>query len=160
MLTHESPHVLEAAPWAKPAAVCYPVTQKRTDLREEEEAALQDAMEVDPRPPGKRVVQVESADGRIVRQETFPMVARDAESVTHRVAVLPQDDPETNALRAASRAPGASTEVVEERDESRTGPQRVLDEGGMEWLMNSEQGKGTFQQWMVGHITSGMVGSK
>ena len=79
-----------------------------------------------------------------VRQETFPTVVREGESVTYQVAILPHDDPETNALREASRASSASTEIVE--GESLPAQQRVLDESEMEWFMSSELGKGTFDQ--------------
>ena len=53
-------------------------------LRESEDAVVREAMNSSTGPPGKRVrihVQVKAEDGRVVRQETFPMVVQEGESV-------------------------------------------------------------------------------
>ena len=118
-------------------------------LRESEDAVMREAMNFSTGPPGKRFrihVQVEAEDGRVVRQETFPMVVQEGESVQSY-----HDDPETSALREAARE--ARAEIVEEV-EPPSQPQRVLDESEMEWFMGSELGRGTFDQWI---ITDGVV---
>ena len=147
---------------------------KAQKLREEEEATLTEAMDVDATPPHKKArvrVQIEGAYGRVVKSEVFDMVVGDDEALTYKIEVLPKNDPEVESLRrlqarrersgeedAMSEVSPASADTVAADETGKVIPPPVeASEEELCRFMDTRKGLDYYQKWLKGEITSKMV---
>ena len=147
---------------------------KAQKLREEEEATLTEAMDVDATPPHKKArvrVQIEGAYGRVVKSEVFDMVVGDDEALTYKIEVLPKNDPEVESLRrlqarrersgeedAMSEVSPASADTVAADEMGKVIPPPVqASEEELCRFMDTKEGLDYYEKWLKGEITSKMV---
>ena len=143
-------------------------------LREDEEAALNEAMDNDAAPPHKKArvrVQIEGAFGRVVKSEVFDMVVKDDEALTYKIMVLPKDDPEVSSLRQMQErreqtgqedhtsevSPASADTVMANETGKPIPPPAVISEDKLCQFMQTHEGLVYYHKWLRGEITSRMV---
>ena len=143
-------------------------------LQDEEDAAMQEAMEESMgHPPHKKArvrVIVEGTGGRIVRSEVFNMAVHEGEALTYKIMVLPKNDPEVQAMRELQEGreqrdaaggdevsnASADTVLVDEEGKPLSEPPARTNEE-LHAFHTAEQGEQYYQEWNAGRISCKQV---